>query len=204
MSALTIDKRLPEAHTSLALAILYFDWNWTRAEKEFRLAIRLGPNYPTAHQWYTHYLMAMGRPAEALASIEFAHQLDPLSLPINTHLGWAFYFLRRFEEAVDQLSKTIELDPRYILPHFVAGQCYAQLGRLSEPVSELQLAASLSGRLPSVLSALAYTCGLMGDSREASKLLDELHAAAHERYVSAYHMALVHLGLGEADFAVIY
>jgi serine/threonine protein kinase/tetratricopeptide (TPR) repeat protein len=202
MSALTIDKRLPEAHTSLALAILYFDWNWPNAEKEFRLAIRLGPNYPTAHQWYTHYLMAMGRRSEALASIELAHRLDPLSLAINTHRGWAFYFLRRFEEAVDQLSKTIELDPRYTLAHFVSGQCYAQLGRFPEAVSELQLAASLSGRLPSVLSALAHTCGLMGDRRGAETLLKELRTAARERYVSAYDIALVHLGLGEKDVAV--
>jgi TolB-like protein len=197
--ALEIDKNLAEAHTSLALASLYFDWDWVKAEKGFKLAIRLRPSYATARQWYTHYLMAVGRPSQALTSIEEAHSLDPLSLVINTHLGWALYFVRRFEEAVEQLNKTIGLDPDYTLARFVLGQCYVRLARYPEAISEIQLAASLSGRLPSVLSALGYTRGLMGEGAEARKILDELHLLSAKRYVSAYDMALVHLGLGETD-----
>ena len=70
----------------------------------------------------------MERPDEALVSIRRAHELDMLSLPINTHLGWAFYFFRRFDDAIEQLRATLELDPDYILAHFVLGQAYTQRG----------------------------------------------------------------------------
>jgi TolB-like protein/Tfp pilus assembly protein PilF len=200
--ALELDKGLAEAHTSLALATLYFDWDWAKAEERFKLAIRLQPNYATARQWYTGYLLVMGRPEEALESMEQAHSLDPLSLGINTHLGWAFYFTRRFEEAVEQLTKTIELGPEYTLAHFVLGQCYAQLAKYPEAIAELQLAASLSRRLPSILSALGHTHGLIGEGAEARKILDELQLLSGKRYVSAYDMALVHLGLGETDQSI--
>jgi TolB-like protein/Tfp pilus assembly protein PilF len=200
--ALELDKGLAEAHTSLALATLYFDWDWAKAEERFKLAIRLQPNYATARQWYTGYLLVVGRPEEALESMEQAHSLDPLSLGINTHLGWAFYFTRRFEEAVEQLTKTIELDPDYTLAHFVLGQCHAQLGKYPEAISELELAASLSRRLPSILSALGHTHGLIGDGAAARKILDELQLLSGKRYVSAYDMALVHLGLGETDRSI--
>jgi serine/threonine protein kinase len=200
--ALAIDKRLAEAHTSLALTTLYFDWDWKTAEREFKAAIRLGPRYPTAHQWYTHFLMAMGRRAEALRSIKRAHELDPLSLPINTHLGWAFYFLRRFDDAVDQLRKTIELDASYVLAHFVLGLCHTQLSQFSDAISELEVAASLSGRLPSIISALGYTRGLNGDRSQSKTLLEELRGLPAERYVSPYDIALLYLGLGEEGYAL--
>src|SRR5258708_9583617 len=88
MQALEIDDTLGEAHTSLALVKEHFEWDWTGAETEFRRAIDLNPNSATAHHWYGDYLANMGRPEEGLPETKHAQEFDPLSLIINTLLGW--------------------------------------------------------------------------------------------------------------------
>jgi eukaryotic-like serine/threonine-protein kinase len=201
MKALEIDDRVAEAHNSLATASLFYDWNWSQAEKEFKQAIHLSPQYATAHQWYTIFLAVMERPAEALVSVRRAHELDMLSLPINTHLGWAFYFFRRFDDAIKQLQATLELGPDYILAHFVLGQAYTQRSQYTEAIAELQTAAGLSARLPPILSALGYAYALAGEVDRAKQILVELAEASSKKYVSAYDLALVNLGLGQKDIA---
>lgn len=201
IKALEINSRVAEAHNSLAVTSLFYDWRWSQAEEEFKRAIDLNPRYATAHQWYTIFLAAMERPDEALASITRAHELDMLSLPINTHLGWAFYFFRRFDDAIKQLHATLELDPDYILARYVLGQAYTQRGQYTEAIAELQVAASLSARLPPILSALGYACALAGEVDQARQILVELAEASSKKYVSAYDLALVNLVLGQKDIA---
>jgi len=201
MKALEINSHVAEAHNSLAVTSLFYDWRWSQAEEEFKRAIDLNPRYATAHQWYTIFLAAMERPDEALGSITRAHELDMLSLPINTHLGWAFYFFRRFDDAVKQLHATLELDPDYILARYVLGQAYTQRGQYTEAIAELQVAASLSARLPPILSALGYACALAGEVDQARQILAELAEASAKKYVSAYDLALVNLGLSQKDIA---
>src|SRR6202040_3475636 len=87
LRALQIDDTLAEAHTSLALITENYDWDWQTAEKEYRRAIQLDPNYATAHQWYAEYLTWLGRFDEAFRESERARQLDPLSLIIVTDYG---------------------------------------------------------------------------------------------------------------------
>jgi serine/threonine protein kinase/Tfp pilus assembly protein PilF len=202
MKALEIDDRVAEAHNTLAIASLFYDWNWAQAEEEFKRAINLSPKYATAHQWYTIFLVAMGRPDEARVSINRAHELDMLSLPINTHLGWAFYFFRQYDAAIKQLQATLELDPDYILAHFVLGQAYTQRGKYAEAIAELQRAAVLSARLPPILSALGYAHALAGETDQARQILLELAEAASIKYVSGYDLALVNIGLGQKDIAL--
>jgi tetratricopeptide (TPR) repeat protein len=101
-----------EAHTSLAFALMYL-WEWGEAEKEFKRAISLNPNYPTAHQWYNLYLRRTGRFDEALAEIKRAHELDPLSLVINSNIAALYLMMCNLNSAVEQCRKTIELDPNY-------------------------------------------------------------------------------------------
>jgi eukaryotic-like serine/threonine-protein kinase len=199
--ALKLDDHLAEAHTALALAKLFYDWDWTKAEAEFRRAIELNANYPIAHQWYAVYLMAMERPEESLASIQHALYLDPLSLAINTHMGWGFYFTRRYQEGIEQLRKTIELDADFSLAHFVLGQIYTQAGMYSEAIRELQTAATLSSRLPAVLSALGYCQALAGEAEQAKKVLLDLKEISTTRYVSPFDVALINVGLGQRNEA---
>jgi serine/threonine protein kinase/tetratricopeptide (TPR) repeat protein len=201
LKALAIDDRIAEAHTSLAMSILFYEWNWPDAEQSFKRAIHLNPNYPIAYQWYAIYLMAMGRQEESLAAIRHAQELDPLSLPINTHLGWAFYFLRQYDQAEVQLRKTIELDTNFVLVRFVLGQVLTQQGRYEEAISELDLALSQSPDLPSILSAIGYASALLGNKPKTLEILTKLGDLQTKRYVSPYEFALVHIGMDDKDEA---
>lgn len=201
IKALELDPNLAEAHTALALATMFYDWDWVSAEEEFKKAIRLNANYPIAHQWYAVYLMAMERPAESLSAIQRALELDPLSLAINTHVGWGFYFSRRYQDGEEQLRKTLELDADFTLAHFVLGQIYTQMGSSNKAIEELEKAAMLSSRLPAVLSAMGYCYAVGGDKLRARNFIDELAQMSTKRYVSPFDIALIHVGLGQKDEA---
>ena len=133
--ALLLDDGLAEAHTSLAYCLMKVR-DWSAAEKEFRRALDRNPNYATAHQWYSEYLVAAGKLDEALAEITTAQQLDPLSLPINVRLGITLYHRREFDRAITQLHKTVELDPDYQLPHIFLAFAYVQRGMYEQAISE--------------------------------------------------------------------
>jgi len=102
MKALEIDSSLAEAHTTLADTYQYYDWDFPKAEQEYHKAIAANPNYPTAHQWYSEFLMEMGRNEEAISEARRALELDPLSLIIGSQMGDALYRAGRTDEAIEQ------------------------------------------------------------------------------------------------------
>jgi Tfp pilus assembly protein PilF len=91
LKALELDDSLAEPHASLGYVKLYFEWDWSGAEMEFRRAIELDPNYAATHQWYSIYLLAAGRAKESFREIQLARERESLSLPINTDLGFHYY-----------------------------------------------------------------------------------------------------------------
>jgi len=103
--ALEIDPNLPEAHTSKALIVWLYDWDWYGADREFKRAIELNPNYPLAHHWYGLFLGEMGQGDAAIAEERRALQLDPLSVPILSDLGRVYFFARRYDESLEQFTK---------------------------------------------------------------------------------------------------
>jgi len=135
--ALEMDDTLAEAHTSLAYIRLNYDWDWAGAEREFKRAIELDPNYANAHHWYSHYLMAMSRPEESLAESKRALELDQLDLVMNIHLGWHYIYAHQYDLAIAQFRKTLEMDPNYGLTHWYLGQAYALKGMYAEAETEL-------------------------------------------------------------------
>src|SRR4029077_4563813 len=88
--ALALEDSLPEAHLSLAYLKMSYDWDFPAAEKEFQRALELNPGYATTHHWYAHYFMATGHLDRALEQMKRAQDREPLSLAINTGLGWCF------------------------------------------------------------------------------------------------------------------
>jgi Tfp pilus assembly protein PilF len=126
IKALEIDEHLAEAHNSLALVKLYYDWDFPAAEREFKRALELNPNYATAHQWYGEYLMVTGRFDESLAEMRRAQELDPLSPIINTAVGYAFWHARRYDQAIEQLRKTLEMEPNFLPALSYLGMAYEQ------------------------------------------------------------------------------
>src|SRR5437879_5990265 len=114
--ALELDATLAEARTSLAIAIWLYDFDSSQANREFKRAIELNPNYAIAHQQYGNVtLSALGRFDDAIAEGKRAVELDPLSLVINTDLGSNYCYARRYDEAIAQLRKTVEMDAGFYI-----------------------------------------------------------------------------------------
>ncbi len=196
--ALEIDDALAEAHTSLAQAARNYDWDWITAEKEFKRAIELNPNYATAHQWYAVYLATLGRHEEAIPEIQRALQIDPLSLAINADAGRILNYARQYDKAVEQLRKTLELEPNFFQAHRLLGLAYQQKGMFAEAIAELQMAVHSEGS-PPVVADLGNALAVAGKRDEAQKVLRELAELSKQRYVSAYDVAIIFAGLGENE-----
>ena len=138
LKALELDENLAEAHNSLAFVADIYDWNWQEAEKEYKRAIALNPNYATAHLWYGLYLDSMGRFDEGLLEYNRARELEPLSLIINTQLGFHYYLARQYEQAAKQLTATLEMNPNFAYAHSHLGSVYRQKPTLGDAVAEYQ------------------------------------------------------------------
>lgn len=201
LKALEIDDTLAEPHVSLAHVLYYFDRDWTAAEREYKRALELNPNYPTAHQWYAVFLMSAGRFDEALAKNRRAQELDPLSLPINMTLGWILLTARQNDQSIDQLRKTLEMDPNFILAHHRLGLVYEQKGKYEEAIAEFRQVVNLAPGKPLGIAALAHAYALSGKRAEAQRTLAELLEISKQRYVSPVSIALIYAALGEIDQA---
>jgi TolB-like protein/Tfp pilus assembly protein PilF len=202
--ALDLDNSLAEAHTSLAYVLAFNEWNWTAAEKEFKRAIKLNPNYATARHWYGIFLVLISRPEEGIASVKRAQELDPLSLIINTEVGWAYYLTRQYDKAIKQYRATIELEPGFSVAHFFLGEAYAQKGMRKEAIAELRKAVELSGGSPLMKGVLGHVYALSGERDKALAILHELEQLMTKRYVSPFIFALFYVGLGDKDQAFIW
>jgi TolB-like protein/Tfp pilus assembly protein PilF len=201
LRALELDPTLAEPHASLGYAKLYYDWDWKGAESEFREAIALNRNYVTAHHWYSVYLTAMGRELEARSEIEMAQELDPLSLAINTDVGFELYYSGHYDQAIEQLQFVLDLNPGFPLANLWMGRAYQQKRSYDLALDRFKQAADALPEWPVVLAAIGNVLGESGRRREARKILSELGALSRRKYVTSYGMALVYAGLGDKAYA---
>src|SRR6266404_334453 len=197
--ALSIDGTLAEARTSLAFIKHRWDWGREDAEREFQLAIKSKPTYAPAHQWYSSYLVAMGRFDEAIAEARRAQELEPLSFISNSHIGWILYFAGRYDEAIEHCRKLLDVDPNFFPARRYLGLVYEQKGMYKEAIAEFQQAAKLSGS-PLMMSLLGHAYAVSGNRAEAQRILVEL-GQQKQRYVSPYTIATIYIGLGQKDQA---
>jgi len=203
-AALQFDPELAEAHTPLAALLWLHDWEWDKAQTEFKRSLELGPTYPTANHWYAEYTMTMGRHDEAMVRIRKSQDLDPLSLIINVSVGWSLYFARRYNDAIEQLRRTLDLDPNYPVTHWILGLLLRNTGRYEEAIAEGEKGVNFSGGSPLMRAALAHTLGTAGRTKDAVQILDELTKLAQQKYVAPYFFAGIHIGLGKNQRALEY
>jgi TolB-like protein/Flp pilus assembly protein TadD len=194
LKALEVDEGLADAHTALANTKCLYEWDWSGAEREFRRAIELSPNDPTAHEDYGFCLALMGRVEEAIAEVKRARDLDPLSLSINGHLGEVYRLARQYDAAIDQFRKAQDLNPSFPQPHAWMAMTYAHMGRLKEGLAEGEAAQRFWGQ---PLPMNGYVLALAGRRAEA---LDILADVRHGRtYFPPSFEAMIYAGLGEDD-----
>ena len=204
LTALQFDAELGEAHAPLAAVLWLHDWQWPEAQKEFARSLELSPCYPTGNHWYAEYVMTMGRPVEAIAKMKGSQELDPLSLIINVAIAWAAYMARRYDDALAQLLRTVELDPNYAVTYWILGLLYRITGRYDLAIGAGEKGVSLSGGSPLMRAALAHTYGKAGKPAEALEICEELSALAKCKYVAPHFFAGIHIGLGDYDRAMEY
>jgi DNA-binding winged helix-turn-helix (wHTH) protein/Tfp pilus assembly protein PilF len=201
LRAIEIDETLAEAHAALGFTIFWYDWDWQAAEKEYLRALELDPNSSEAHVGYAHLLSNTARHEQAFAEIKLSRELDPVALLTGALEGQFLFFAGRSDEALDRLSKTIDLNPNFWLSHLFISDVYTDTGMYAEAVAASKKAGELSGNSQSQ-AYRAYALARSGKPEEARSLLDELLKLSNERYVPPYNFAVVYNGLGESDKAL--
>jgi len=204
LRALGIDGTLADAHRMLGWCKLRFDWDWSGAESEYRRALELNPSSAGAHCGYGKFLSFLGRMDEARAEIRRGGELDPLGSPPFWLMGDVFYLSRQYDEAIEQLRKTIKVfhlvEPDAGM-HNLLGRSYKGKGMFKEAIAEHEKAVALLPETPLYLGMLGNVYGLAGKKAQALKVLDQLNQQSKRKYVAPYDIALVHIGLGDKDQA---
>ena len=198
--ALALDPGLAEPHAVLAVIAQNHDWNWEESEREFKLAMAADPANPTLHHWYSAGLAARGRFEESVHEIAIARRLDPMSLPIRTAEGAESYMARRYDDALGELSRIVEIEPNYANAYLYRGLTYEQQGKWKEAIADLETSAKLDDSLRSA-AMLGEAYALAGDKTRARKILNELQVRAKREHVSPLYPAIIHTGLGDKDLA---
>ncbi|MFC2085428.1 protein kinase [Bacteroidota bacterium] len=198
--ALEINSQSAEAHTALAAVFEGLELNWEEAEKEYKLAINLSPNYATAHQWYAEYLGVMGRLDEAITEMKKAMGLDPFSLIINSNLGWIYYFAREFDKAIEQGRKTLEINPNFWDVDFYSSLCYLARGMYPEAAKKY---GEMLSKIPSSNYKVYLPVQIYNNSGMEGFykwLIEEMKTETHN-FHNPYNLALIYSQLGENDKA---
>ncbi|MDX2033049.1 MAG: BTAD domain-containing putative transcriptional regulator [Blastocatellia bacterium] len=201
--ALALDDRVAGAHASLAVGIWRYDWNWAGAEREFRRAIEIDPNYASAHQWYGQYLTYQRKFAAGLAELRRAQQLDPLSPIISANLGLPLYFDRNYDGAITQFQQAFEFQKDFPFGHFFIGWALEMKGQHPAAVAAFQKAVEIDPT-PSAWAYLGHGHALAGNRPAAQEILLKLQNLSRQRYVSPYYLAVVCAGLRENGLALGY
>jgi TolB-like protein/Tfp pilus assembly protein PilF len=182
--ALSIDNTLAEVHTSLAYISTLYEWDWVRAESEFKQAIDLNPSYATAHHWYSVFLTIMERYDKAIAEIKRAQQLDPGSNIINVDAGWPYIHMRQYDKAIDACQNVLAMDEGFWRAHFDLAQIYFRKEMYDETLAEIQKAeALLKDWQPWIEWLRGITYARMGKREDAQQVLNNLLERSKQQYV---------------------
>lgn len=202
--AIALDPHVAEGHAARALVAFYYDWDWKTAGIEFETALRLNPNYATAHQWYSYYLEAMERFPEALHEAQRAQELDPLSLSINTTLAGKYLANQQYDEAMAIDKRVLEMDPSFVPAHRCLAKVYEAKQMWPEAIEELKKEVDLSQQNARALGDLAYGFGLAGDRTKALRIVKSIEELSAKKYVSAFEVAKVFVAIHDYHNALLY
>jgi len=204
LNALKINNMLAEAHTSLALAQMHYDWNWQDAETGFKRAIELDPGYAMAYSLYASYLTALKRSEEATIFREKARDLDPDCSAILLNESLELYFEKKYDQTIIHCQKLLELDPFLILAYIPLCGAYVEKSMYDEAIEKLISAQYLSKGHSTVMAITGYVHAVSGKKDEARDLLEILLEKSQEEYIGPFWIAVLYAGLGENDQALTW
>lgn len=197
--AMEIDPDLAQAHISMGVVRGWYEFDWDKAEQEFKRATELNPNDASARLWYGANLISVGRSLEGIEQVRLAHELDPLSAFVETGLGQMYFLSGQYQLAIRQLRSVVASDPSFVHGHMFLGAAYLYSKQYREAVLELEDAMRLDPREPQSIAYLAYAHSRLGDAQAAVRDLRQLRELSQTRYVSGYLFAIVSLGMETND-----
>jgi tetratricopeptide (TPR) repeat protein len=198
--ALELDSTLAEPHATLGYVAMYYDWDWTTAEREYELALARNPSYSTAHEWYGLFLAGMGRFAEAQAEGRRAMELEPLSIAVAATAGWVLHYSGKQADAERQLRIALRTDSTFAVGHLYLGRVLQFNGQLDSALAHFEAMGPLRTWVPTIAGE-AYVYAQQGRRDRALAILQRLDSLSRTEYVTAYAVALVHAALGQRDSA---
>ena len=201
--AIQLDDNSAEAHTSLAVFKLFYEYDWAGCEREFRRAFALNPNYAFAHDQFGLALAFQGRLDEAIAEGKRAAELDPLSPQIPIDNSLALMFQGSYDAAKEQARRAAELDPMFFFPHMIYGWVDINAGKFADAIPSLKKAKTMES--PAFVTAwLAYAYARSGDRPRAMAEIEDLKKMSPGGEVLPFNLAVVYLGLGDHQRALDY
>ncbi|MGE5724610.1 MAG: winged helix-turn-helix domain-containing tetratricopeptide repeat protein [Acidobacteriota bacterium] len=197
--AIELDPSSAEAHNSLGGIREFWDWDWAAAEREYRRAIELNPNFAAGHQDYALLLAFQGRFEQAIAEAQRSQDLDPLSPFVRTTFCLELEVARRYAEAVEKCQQALELDPNFRHAHGNLVSIYIAMGKNEQAVEEYEKVASLAGRSPAEIAGIRGAFEQGGSKGFWRKLLED-----SKKEGDGVRVASLYALLGEKDQAMLW
>ena len=201
--ALEIDESLGEAYATLGIYNSN-NRNWAEAEKNYRRAIELSPNYSHGHEWLASLLVGTERFEEGVAEMYLAEKLDPLSLRTKTLTAWTTYQAGKYQESVKKAREIIAFDPDFPQGYLQLGNVLHQLGEIEEALRASRKAVELMSESPLPVYSFCFALAAAGRFDEAAQQVAELKNKAAQTYVPPFFMAMAFVAVGETDSAFDY
>lgn len=201
-TALKLDDTLSEAHVAFGGKSLFFERDWSNAEREFRRAIELNPNQSDAHQLLGYCFEIIGQYDKAEGEIKTAQKIAPLTGLLNADVAALPYYQHRYDEAINLYLKTRHLDPDFIPAPFILAQAYERKGLYGQAINECRKKLASSPDNPLVLPVLGYAYASAGRKNEAQVILNKLQGMRQQRYISPFMIALLCTGMDKKDEAI--
>jgi TolB-like protein len=170
LKAVELDNTLAPAHLSLATVHWLCEWDWARAEEEFKKAIELNPSYPDARAFYSNYLACMKRPEEAMAQIQRALELDPLNAFFQGFHAATLEFAGRYDEAIVQYRKALRAFPDLAFARWNLSSIFFRKAMYEESLAETKAFYAGDREMEEALTQGYAQSGYRGAMRRAADL----------------------------------
>jgi eukaryotic-like serine/threonine-protein kinase len=201
LKAISLDPTLSEAYTALATVKLQYDWDWDGAEQDLKKAIQLNHSSGDAHDLYSAYYTALGDFKDALAEVQLARDVDPLSLRFADRFLYVLVFFKDYDRAIAEAQAMLAKNPDFVMGYAWKAMALTMEGRFPEALESQKRANALDPN-PGMQSFLAVVEASAGNRAEAEKLVHNIEKVAKQQYVCNYEVSQVYAALGDRDNAM--